>query len=140
MKKVGSIILLVLGALLLLYGFLIAYGDGFARSLVPALSMMWAIFLCMFNMLIPQIKKKTWMKIVTVVIFVLLIVNSVAELSGLTRIPTYMITDTWPGYEIIMLHCPHVFVLFGLVLLVIGGRILGKIRYKVWEEQEYPNE
>lgn len=140
MKKVGSIILLVLGIVFLLYGFIIAHSGGFIRSLVPAISIFWAIVLCLFNMLIPQIKKKTWMQIVTIIVFVLLIWNSVTELSSLTNIPKYMITDVWPGYEIIMFHCPHVFVLFGLVLLVIGGRILGKKRYKVWEEQEYPNE
>lgn len=134
MKKVGSIILLVLGALFLLYGFIVAHSDGFIRSLVPAMSVIWAIVLCMFNMLIPQIQKKTWMQIVTVVVFVLLIGNSVAELSSLTRIPKYMITDVWLGYEIILRHCPHVFLLIGLVMLVIGGRLMGEVKYKDSEE------
>ena len=76
MKKIGSVILLVLGALFLLYGFIVAHMDGLIRSLVPAAAMFWAIVLCLFNMLIPQIKKKTWMQIVTVVVFILLIVIS----------------------------------------------------------------
>lgn len=134
MKKIGSIILLVFGIVFLLYGFIVAHMDGFIRSIVPAISMFWAIVLCLFNMLIPQIKKKTWMNIVTAVVFVLLIWNSVTVLSGLTRIPTYMIGASQAKVEYVLLYCPDVFSLLGAFMLVIGGRLMGAVKYKDLEE------
>lgn len=134
MKKIGSVILFVIGALFLLYGFIVAHMDGFIRSLVPATAMFWAIVLCLFNTLIPQIKKKTWMQIVTVVVFVLLIWNSVTVLSGLSRIPTYMIGASQAKVEYVLLYCPDIFSLLGALMLVIGGRLMGAVKYKDIEE------
>ena len=135
MKKYGSITILVIGFILLMYGFIIALGLGVAKSFVPTLTAMWVITIYIFNVFTPQIKKKTWMKIVTAVILLLLIVNSVSDLSSLTRLPNDIQTDVRLVYNTILFRCPHIYVLLGMVFLVIGG-LSGKIRDKALEEKE----
>ena len=126
MKKIGSVLLLVLGVLLTTYG--LAFSKGGIFLILSLACIIWVILSC-----VKYIKNKKLVQIGTIVMFVLLTAISVLELSHITKIPTYMIGVEQAKVEYVLLHCPHVFMLLGAVLILIGAHVIRSMRNGVVE-------